>query len=62
MTFLDSDDLKIPIHDLIFNQNTRDDLIKNTEKHIDTYLVNTGNASYALARSLNSLKLSAVAS
>lgn len=55
MTFLDSDDLQNPIRDLIFNQNIRDDLIKNAEKHIHTYLVNAGNASSALARSLNSI-------
>ena len=56
LTHLDSDYIEKPIFELLFNENVRNNLIKNTKNHLSNYLVNPGIASKKFAEILNSLK------
>jgi hypothetical protein len=55
LTHLDSDYIEKPIFELLFNENVRNNLIKNTKNHLSNYLVNPGIASKKFAEILNSL-------
>jgi hypothetical protein len=55
LTHLDSDYVEKPIFELLFNENVRNNLIKNTKNHLSNYLVNPGIASKKFAEILNSL-------
>ena len=56
LSHLDSDDIEKPISELLFNENVRNDLIKNTKNHLSNCLTNPGIASKKLAEILSSLK------
>ena len=55
LSHLDSDDIEKPISELLFNENVKNDLIKNTKNHLSNSLVNPGIASKKFAEILNSL-------
>ena len=55
LSHLDSDDVEKPIFELLFNENVKNDLIKNTKSHLSNYLANPGIASKKFAEILNSL-------
>ena len=55
LSHLDSDDVEKPIFELLFNENVKNDLIKNTKSHLSNYLANPGIASKKFAEFLNSL-------
>ena len=55
LTHLDSDYIEKPIFELLFNENVRNNLIKNTKNHLSNYLANPGIASKKFAEILNSL-------
>ena len=54
LTHLDSDDIEKPIFELLFNENVRNNLIKNTKNHLSNYLANPGIASKKFAEMLRS--------
>jgi len=55
LSHLDSDDVEKPIFELLFNENVKNDLIKNTKSHLSNYLANPGIASKKFAEILSSL-------
>ena len=55
LSHLDSDDIEKSISELLFNENVKNDLIKNTKNHLSNSLVNPGIASKKFAEILNSL-------
>ena len=55
LSHLDSDDVEKPIFELLFNENVKNDLIKNTKSHLSNYLANPGIASKKFAEILRSL-------
>ena len=55
LSHLDSDDIEKPISELLFNENVKNGLIKNTKNHLSNSLVNPGIASKKFAEILNSL-------
>ena len=54
LSHLDSDDIEKPIFELLFNENVRNDLIKNTKNHLSNCLANPGIASKKFAEMLSS--------
>ena len=56
LTHLDSDDIEKPIFELLFNENVRNDLIKNIKNHLSNCLANPGIASKKFAEILSLLK------
>ena len=50
----DSNDLENKIHDILFNEKSRNMLINNGQIHLNNYLTNHGNASEYLAKIVNS--------
>lgn len=55
LSYSDLDDVEKPIYELLFNENVRNNLIKNSKNHISNYLTNPGIASEKFAKILNSL-------
>ena len=55
LSHLDSDDVEKPIFELLFNENVKNVLIKNTKNHLSNSLVNPGIASKKFAEILSSL-------
>ena len=53
LSYSDSDNVEKPISELLFNENVRNDLIKNSKTHISNYLVNPGTASEKFAKMLS---------
>jgi hypothetical protein len=53
LSHLDSDDIEKPIFELLFNENVRNDLIKNTKNHLSNCLANPGIASKKFAEMLS---------
>ena len=54
LSHLDSDDIEKSIYELLFNENVRNDLIKNTKNHLSNCLANPGIASKKFAEMLSS--------
>jgi hypothetical protein len=54
LSLSDSDNLEKPISDLLNDTNVRNELIKNSKKHISKYMINPGVASESFARKLSS--------
>jgi hypothetical protein len=54
LNILDPIEIEKNLHDILFDELIRNNLIKNGQKHIDNYLVNPGTASIFFADILKS--------